>query len=167
MADKTVEEMAKLLSQRPTELRLRGLSTGPQSVLRSLLESVLRALEERGMGWTSWEPGALHSAPHPSLPYYAAYTTMPQATTGGESDAVSQLEAAQSIFEETAARFSEALKEAAARVSEDLKLAEQVRAQLEEVDDIIERLRNDREDIDRLKKETRSNISELQRMIAA
>jgi RNA recognition motif-containing protein len=45
--------------------------------------------------------------------------------------------------------------------------ADEVRAQLAEVDEIIERLGRDRKEIDRLKKETRSNISELQRMIAA
>ena len=45
--------------------------------------------------------------------------------------------------------------------------ADEVRAQLAEVDEIIQRLARDRKEIDRLKKETRCNISELQRMIAA
>ena len=73
-----------------------------------------------------------------------------------EPDALSQLKVARRIFEE-----------AAAYVTEDLKLAEQVRVQIEEVDEIIERMGQDREEINRLKEETRSNISELQRMIAA
>jgi predicted Rossmann fold nucleotide-binding protein DprA/Smf involved in DNA uptake len=85
-----------------------------------------------------------------------ACAAMPQEAAEGEPNAVSQLEVARNILEE-----------AAARVSEDLKLAEQVRAQLEEVDEIIQRLGRDREEIDRLKEETRSNISELQRMVAA
>jgi hypothetical protein len=61
----------------------------------------------------------------------------------------------------------EALTEAAERLKGDMDLYRQVQAQLEEVDAIIERLRNDRKEIGRLKEETRSNISELQRMIAA
>jgi RNA polymerase sigma factor (sigma-70 family) len=73
-----------------------------------------------------------------------------------EPDAVSQLEVARHVLEE-----------AATHLSEELKLAEQVRTQLAEVDEIIEGLGRDREEIERLKEETRSNISELQRMIAA
>lgn len=56
---------------------------------------------------------------------------------------------------------------AAGRLREEVNLHEQVRAQLEEVDAIIKRLERGREEIDSLKEETRSNISELQRMIAA
>ena len=61
----------------------------------------------------------------------------------------------------------EMLNEVVQDLSKNLKLYEQVCAQLDEVDGIIERLARDREEIDRLKEETRSNISELQRMIAA
>jgi RNA recognition motif-containing protein len=53
------------------------------------------------------------------------------------------------------------------RNADEVRAEQEVRAQLQEVDEIIRRLGRDREEIERLKEETRSNISELQRMIAA
>lgn len=71
-------------------------------------------------------------------------------------------------FERVLAGISlEMIVDAATRLTEEVEAYRQTRAQLEEVDAIIERLERDREEIDRLKEETRSNISELQRMIAA
>jgi hypothetical protein len=50
---------------------------------------------------------------------------------------------------------------------QDETYAAQIDSALAEVDEIIEGLGRDREEIERLKEETRSNISDLQRMITA
>lgn len=86
------------------------------------------------------------------------------APDAGTSDASEEL---QGLEVEITGAAHLMLTEAVCQVSEELMIYEQVRAQLEEVDETIERLGRDREEIDRLKEETRSNISELQRMIAA
>jgi len=165
MADKTKgsvqtdEELAEDLSRAiPTALTdlwmgLNYMSEGQQSELGALVENARRVVEEKDAYGPARVRVRLFNY-RAKLPMVAC--ALPPQDAEGEMDAVSQLEVARNIFEE-----------AAARLSEDLKLAEQVRAQLEEVDEIIERLGRDREEIDRLKEETRSNISELQRMIAA
>jgi hypothetical protein len=87
--------------------------------------------------------------------------------TPAEEPAASEEPSEEEMAQALAGAAQEMITNAAARLTEEYLLYLQVGAHLEEVDEIIERLGRDREEIDSLKEETRSNISELQRMVAA
>lgn len=139
--------------------RLREMYLGSRpmrDVVSSILETLTRMPHVPAFR-PAWEIDAATHFP----PEYAAC-----APIGSQSDAS---EEQTGIAPEAAVAevIGEAVANAANLLAEELKLYAQVRAQLAEVDEIVERMGRERQEIERLKAETRSNISELQRMIAA
>jgi hypothetical protein len=135
---RTAEEVARRLSNNPEELA-ESLANIVENLRRSREHHVLAHVGSKG-----YLTITMYYDPPPAADY-EVLVCAPKSIREGRTE--SQVE-----------NLSAAEQEGASTL---INLA------LAELDEIIYRMQIDREEIDRLKEETRSNISELQRMIAA